>query len=46
MSTAPAFQASDSFKPLAFDPGGVNGLSEYLIRTHRENKGQTQGVWQ
>ena len=37
MSTAPAFQASDKLRPLAFDPAKLNNLSERLIRSHWEN---------
>ena len=34
MSTAPAFQTSDTLKPLLFDPAKLTGLSERLIRSH------------
>lgn len=37
ISLAPAFQASDKLKPLAFDPARLSGLSERLIRSHWEN---------
>ena len=37
MSTAPAFQTSDTLKPLSFDPAKLTGLSERLIRSHWEN---------
>jgi len=35
--TAPAFQTSDTLKPLSFDPARLSGLSERLIRSHWEN---------
>ncbi len=34
---APAFQASDTLKPLPFDPAKLTGLSERLMRSHWEN---------
>ena len=37
MSIAPAFQSSDTLKPLPFDSAKLNGLSERLIRSHWEN---------
>ena len=37
MSIAPAFQSSDTLKPLVFDPAKLNGLFERLIRSHWEN---------
>lgn len=37
MTVAPAFQSSESLKPLPFDPARLNGLSEKLIRSHWEN---------
>src|SRR5207245_10739109 len=37
MNTAPAFQSSDTLKPMAFDPAKLNGLSERLMRSHWEN---------
>jgi superoxide dismutase, Fe-Mn family len=37
MAIAPAFQASDTLKPLPFDPAKLTGLSERLIRSHWEN---------
>jgi Fe-Mn family superoxide dismutase len=35
--TAPAFQTSDTLKPLSFDPSKLKGLSERMIRSHWEN---------
>lgn len=35
---APAFAGRHEPKPLAFDPAKLTGLSERLIRSHRENK--------
>jgi Fe-Mn family superoxide dismutase len=37
MTIAPAFQASETLKPLPFDPTKLTGLSERLIRSHWEN---------
>src|SRR6266446_3111954 len=37
MSIAPAFQSSDTLKPLTFDPAKLNGLSERMLRSHWEN---------
>lgn len=37
MAAAPAFQTSDTLKPLPFDPAKLTGLSERLIRSHWEN---------
>jgi Fe-Mn family superoxide dismutase len=37
MTTPPAFQTSDTLKPLPFDPAKLSGLSERLIRSHWEN---------
>ena len=37
MTVPPAFQTSDTLKPLAFDPAKLNGLSERLIKSHWEN---------
>jgi Fe-Mn family superoxide dismutase len=37
MTTAPAFQTSDTLKPLPFDPAKLAGLSERLMRSHWEN---------
>jgi Fe-Mn family superoxide dismutase len=37
VTIAPAFQASDTLKPLPFDPARLSGLSERLIRSHWEN---------
>ncbi len=37
MTIAPAFQATDTPKPLPFDPAKLTGLSERLIRSHWEN---------
>src|SRR6478609_842328 len=37
MTIAPAFQASETLKPLPFDPARLTGLSERLIRSHWEN---------
>ena len=34
---APAFQGSDTLRPLPFDPAKLSGLSERLIRSHWEN---------
>jgi Fe-Mn family superoxide dismutase len=36
-SSAPAFLGSHQSKPLKFDPAKLDGLSERLIRSHREN---------
>jgi Fe-Mn family superoxide dismutase len=37
LGAAPAFQGSDTLKPLPFDPAKLPGLSERLIRSHWEN---------
>lgn len=37
MSIAPAFQSSETLKPLPFDPAKVPGLSERMLRSHWEN---------
>lgn len=37
MTTAPAFQASDTLKPLPFDPAKLSNISERLMRSHWEN---------
>jgi Fe-Mn family superoxide dismutase len=37
MTLVPAFQTTDTLKPLPFDPARLNGLSERLIRSHWEN---------
>ncbi len=37
MFIAPAFQGSDTLRPLPFDPAKLTGLSERLIRSHWEN---------
>ena len=37
---APAFRGQHQVKPLPFDPGKLNGLSEKLIRSHWENNYQ------
>ena len=37
VSLVPAFQASDSARPLPFDPAKLNGLSERMVRSHWEN---------
>src|SRR5258705_6403222 len=37
VGTIPAFQGSDTLKPLPFDPAKLSGLSERLIRSHWEN---------
>lgn len=37
LSTAPAFTAQATLKPMGFDPARLNGLSERLIRSHWEN---------
>ena len=34
---APAFQSSESLRPLPFDPAKLSGLSERLVRSHWEN---------
>ena len=34
---APAFQGSESLRPLPFDPTKLSGLSERLVRSHWEN---------
>lgn len=36
-AVAPAFQGSETLKPLPFDPAKLAGLSERLIRSHWEN---------
>jgi superoxide dismutase, Fe-Mn family len=37
MSVAPAFQASETLKPLPFDPAKLSGLSERMLKSHWEN---------
>lgn len=37
MTILPAFQTTDTLKPLPFDPAKLNGLSERMIRSHWEN---------
>jgi len=37
VGTIPAFQGSDTLKPLSFDPAKLSGLTERLIRSHWEN---------
>jgi Fe-Mn family superoxide dismutase len=37
MPMAPAFQASETLKPLPFDPSKLTGLSERMIKSHWEN---------
>jgi Fe-Mn family superoxide dismutase len=34
---SPAFQSQATLRPLSFDPAKLKGLSERLIRSHREN---------
>jgi Fe-Mn family superoxide dismutase len=37
LGSVPAFQGSDTLKPLPFDPAKLSGLSERLMRSHWEN---------
>ena len=37
LGAIPAFQASDTLKPLPFDPAKLSGVSERLMRSHWEN---------
>jgi Fe-Mn family superoxide dismutase len=37
IGVAPAFQASETLKPLPFDPAKLSGLSERMLKSHWEN---------